>query len=259
MMKKFNIVYEIVFMTLAIIAVTIAFLDITEKVNLLENNVLFYIDEIITYIFIFDYFIRLFLSNNKKTFLKSNIPDLIAIVPFTALFKMFRILKLLRFTKFSKVLKILKLFKIVGVSARMHKKIKSILKSNGLNYSLWFAMLVIFLGAIGIYATEKGVTVKSFQDAIWWSFVTSTTVGYGDISPSTQFGRVIAALLMLTGIGTIGMVTSSISVYFLKSNNSKVLNVEGEVVEELKEQAESLSSDEAKEVLNYINYLKSKR
>lgn len=255
-MKKFKTVYEIVFMLLAIIAVVITFLDITEKIVLSDNLVLFYIDESITYIFIFDYFIRLFVSKDKRRFFKDNIPDLIAIIPFSALFKVFRITKLFRF---SKALKVLKLFKFFGVSARMHKKIKSILKSNGLNYSLWFAMLIIFLGAIGIYITEKGITVNNFQDAIWWSFVTSTTVGYGDISPSTQFGRVIAALLMLTGIGTIGMVTSSISVYFIWSDNSKVEINDGEIFENLQKQIETLTNDEAVETLNYINYLKTKR
>lgn len=120
-------------------------------------------------------------------------------------------------------------------------------------------MLIIFLGAIGIYITEKGITVNNFQDAIWWSFVTSTTVGYGDISPSTQFGRVIAALLMLTGIGTIGMVTSSISVYFIWFDNSKVEINDGEIFENLQKQIETLTNDEAVETLNYINYLKTKR
>ena len=173
---------------------------------------------------------------------------------------MFRIAKLLRLTKFSKVLKISKLFRLFGVSTRMHKKIKGILNSNGLNYSLWFAMFIIFLGAIGIYITERDVTVKSFQDAIWWSFVTSTTVGYGDISPSTHFGRFIAALLMLTGIGTIGMVTSSISVYFIKSENDTVVDVaDDDKISALRIQIEDLSNEEVTEVSNYIGYLKSKR
>jgi len=43
----------------------------------------------------------------------------------------------------------------------------------------------------------------SFSDALWWSFVTTTTVGYGDLSPVSGTGRFIASLLMIVGIGLI--------------------------------------------------------
>ncbi|HAP3697435.1 TPA: two pore domain potassium channel family protein, partial [Enterococcus faecalis] len=49
--------------------------------------------------------------------------------------------------------------------------------------------------------------------------VTTTTVGYGDISPATPLGRVAAIILMILGIGFIGMLTSTITEYFNKSNN----------------------------------------
>lgn len=45
--------------------------------------------------------------------------------------------------------------------------------------------------------------------------VTTTTVGYGDVSPSTGLGRLVAAVLMVVGIGTIGMITGSIATYFI--------------------------------------------
>ncbi len=51
---------------------------------------------------------------------------------------------------------------------------------------------------------------------LWWSIVTATTVGYGDISPSTGLGRLIALILMATGIGLLGMITGSIATYFIK-------------------------------------------
>lgn len=53
-----------------------------------------------------------------------------------------------------------------------------------------------------------------FIDSIWWAVVTTTTVGYGDISPHTPLGRVAAILLMFLGIGFIGILTSTITEYF---------------------------------------------
>ena len=61
-----------------------------------------------------------------------------------------------------------------------------------------------------------------FFDAIWWSFVTTTTVGYGDISPSTNIGRLIAAILMIIGIGLIGSLTSTITTYFINAGKKTV-------------------------------------
>lgn len=55
--------------------------------------------------------------------------------------------------------------------------------------------------AIGFYLGEWGVNpaVRGFPDAIWWAFVTMTTVGYGDIVPVTGSGRLASIVLMLTG------------------------------------------------------------
>lgn len=60
----------------------------------------------------------------------------------------------------------------------------------------------------------------NLQDAVWWSFVTATTVGYGDLSPETAVGRIIASILMLVGIGLIGSLTSAITSFFLKAPTS---------------------------------------
>lgn len=63
-----------------------------------------------------------------------------------------------------------------------------------------------------------------FQDALWWSFVTATTVGYGDLSPATNAGRIVASLLMLVGIGLIGSLTSSITSFFLHPVEEKTFS-----------------------------------
>ena len=253
--NKYKIAYEIIFTLLAIIAVIITLLDLTENINLSNNDALNTFDTAITYIFIFDYAIRLIFAKSKRDFFKTNIPDLIAIIPFNSLFKVFRIAKLLRLAKLTKMTKLFKLFRFVGVLARLNKKIKGVLKTNGLNHALWFTLVVILLSAIGIYVAEPE-TVKTFDTALWWSFVTATTVGYGDIFPTSSIGRMIAGILMLTGIGTIGMITGSISTYFMTKQNVKTQNND---ISEIMTQSKDLTDDEINEILNYINYVKSKR
>lgn len=152
-----------------------------------------------------DYLLRLILSHDKATFVKSNIFDLIAIIPFNSAFRVFRFLKI------SKALRFTKLLKIASVSVRGTSKIKKFLNTNGFKYVLCLSIGIVMVSTFAMMYFEGMI----FQDALRWSFVTATTVGYGDLSPSTAAGRVIASLLMLVGIGFIGSLTSSITSFFL--------------------------------------------
>jgi len=61
-----------------------------------------------------------------------------------------------------------------------------------------------------------GATITTFRDALWWAVVTTTTVGYGDYTPVTPAGRVIASVVMVVGIGLIGTVSASVASWFVK-------------------------------------------
>ena len=64
--------------------------------------------------------------------------------------------------------------------------------------------LVIFVGGFAEYLTEykqPGANITNFNDALWWSVITITTVGYGDYTPVTPLGRIIATIVMFVGIG----------------------------------------------------------
>jgi voltage-gated potassium channel len=78
--------------------------------------------------------------------------------------------------------------------------------------------VVLTLGALGIFAVERGQNnnIQSIGDAFWWAVVTTTTVGYGDVSPVTAEGRLIAVALMIVGIGFLGIMTATITSFFLE-------------------------------------------
>ncbi|MFD4142714.1 potassium channel family protein [Streptomyces sp. NPDC058572] len=86
---------------------------------------------------------------------------------------------------------------------------------------LWVSLataVVLLAGSALIVPVEEGApgaTITSFPRAIWWSVETATTVGYGDMYPVTGWGRVIAAVVMLAGITTFGMVTAAIATWFV--------------------------------------------
>lgn len=64
--------------------------------------------------------------------------------------------------------------------------------------------------SFAIYFLENGTTVKSIGDAFYWSITTASTCGYGDISPKTGLGKVVAVTLMMTGISVFGVIMGTI-------------------------------------------------
>tara|TARA_B000000609_G_scaffold129009_1_gene103219 strand:+ start:273 stop:734 length:462 start_codon:yes stop_codon:yes gene_type:complete len=109
--------------------------------------------------------------------------------------------------------------------------------------------LIFFVCVFGyvFYITEPGV--DTFGDGIWWALVTVTTVGYGDITPSTTLGRFVASALMFLGLGLIATVTAIVSAKFTQNfvdthTNDDVL----EKLEELESEIEKLKKLEEDEL-----------
>lgn len=75
-------------------------------------------------------------------------------------------------------------------------------------------IVVIFFGYI-FYITEP--TVESIGDGFYWALVTVTTVGYGDITPTTSSGKLIASFLILLGLGLIATITAIVSAKFIQN------------------------------------------
>ena len=91
------------------------------------------------------------------------------------------------------------------------------------HYVLVIACATVILGAIAVYVLEAGdnANIDDFGDALWWAITTVTTVGYGDITPITPEGRLVAVALMLTGIGVIGVFTATVASLFFEDQQAK--------------------------------------
>lgn len=123
--------------------------------------------------------------------------DLLAISPLFALdptLKLFRVIRVLR---------LLRLYRVFVYYDPLEKLARAFRK-NSLLYIVALSLVAttVFLGAISIYVVEIGEANSQISgpfDAIWWTIVTLTTVGYGDTVPVTHLGRVVAIMLMLAG------------------------------------------------------------
>lgn len=227
--KKQHFYYDIVISTLAFAAVVLCIIDISDGLlpwqQMLDTGILI--------IFTIDYVIRLHKATDKKKFVKNCICDLIAILPFSTVFRAFKIAGVIQ--------KSAKIPRIFAFLYRPLKKLKKVFNTDSFKYVLFITVLMIFTGGVLIHFAEG----MSISDGIWWAFVTATTVGYGDISPSSIYGRIIAMVLMLVGIGLIGTVTSTITSYFINSRQKKsVANETIELIKEKLDDFENLSQED---------------
>lgn len=212
-MKKFNRVYDFSIISLAIVSISFVVLDFASIINI-SSSPCVEIDNVILVIFSIDYFVRFFKTPNKWLFFNQNIFDLIAIIPFSTFFSIFRISRIFRIARLTKLAR---LSRLVGVTGKLQKKISRFLNINGFIYLIYISIFLLALSSI-LYSIAENVSLGS---AFWWALATTTTVGYGDISPTTPLGRLAAVILMFLGIGIIGMLTSTITGYFTKEGNSE--------------------------------------
>ena len=88
------------------------------------------------------------------------------------------------------------------------------------DFLLVFALGLVIIAAtiVASVETSPDSQITSFEDALWWSMVTVTTVGYGDMTPVTPIGRAIAMVLMLVGIGLFGGLTANLASLLMKAD-----------------------------------------
>lgn len=229
-------IYEACMVILAIISILLIILDYGSIINLnkgypeLLNNA-------ILIVFTIDYFVRFYLAKDKKTFFKNNIFDLISIIPVSTTLGIFRMARVARFVS------VLRIVRLIGLTGKLNR----LLQTSGLIYVMYTSLCILVVSA-SMYSISEHAT---FGHSLWWAIATATTIGYGDISPHTFIGKLAAILLMFIGIGFVGVLTSSITNFFIQDHTSdrmqEVLDKLTKLEEsnaELKEEIKKLTAEQ---------------
>ena len=247
--------YDTTIIIFALISVVLVLLGFAEMIDL-DSPPYSIIDLLLWFVFVVDYGWRLFLSKGKWRFIIENIFDLLAILPLNAIFTVFRLGRIFRLARLTKLLKLTRLLRIIGLTGKLERKISRFLRTNGLIYILYVNIFIVLVGSSILSVVEE----KSFSDSLWWALVTVTTVGYGDIVPISLFGKWLAVLLMLVGIGTIGMLTSALTNFFVKDNSDEQIKLD-KLQDELSSQRMLLErqSEKIEELHRMIQDLLEKR
>lgn len=241
-MRRKYIIYNAIMAILSLVIAIILVLELTLDLSYEAQFILNSIDLIIWIIFVADYVIRLYKSKSKTKFVKRNLIDLISIIPVYSIFRVSKAIRILTIGRIARISELSKVIRILAITRRSNKNLSEFMKTNNFNYTVGIAIVIIFAGSVTMSYVEN----ISLGDALWWSIVTVTTVGYGDISPVTPLGRIVASILMIMGIGFLGSLTSTLSTYFIKKEKLKYQEM-------LKENEELQEQNEKEEIIEILD------
>jgi voltage-gated potassium channel len=173
------------------------------------DTVVAVMDGILSIVFLADFLHRLFTARSKSRyfFRQFGWADLLASLPFPRL-------KLLRLFRIFRAARLLRRY---GVRRMVHEFVSN-RAGSALFSLLFFIFLVLEFGGLAILSIERQspeANIKNASDALWYTFVTITTVGYGDRYPVTDAGRLIGLLVMTAGVGLFGTFTGFLANAFL--------------------------------------------
>jgi len=206
--------FDIALLILIISSIMVVILDSVDDYHARYGNTFILLEWIFTALFTVEYFLRLISIKQPLRYIFSflGIIDLLAIIPsYLSIFlpgaQSLLVLRGLR------LIRIFRIFKLTHFLTEM-EFLKSSLSTSVKKISIFMLVvlsLVIILGSI-MYLIEGGKNgFNSIPDSIYWAIVTITTVGYGDISPVTPFGKFIASIMMFIGYGIIAVPTGIIT------------------------------------------------
>ncbi|GGH47529.1 potassium channel family protein [Microbacterium album] len=149
-------------------------------------------------LFAIDYAAQLLLAQERWVWFRRHLLDLLVVV-----LPMLRPLRLLR---------------LVTILSVVQRSAGTALRGRIIVYVSGASVLLIYVAALAVLDAERGAggPIQTFPDALWWAFVTVTTVGYGDYFPVTGLGRFVAAGLMVGGIALIGVVTATLASWIVE-------------------------------------------
>ncbi|WP_291134940.1 potassium channel family protein [Flavobacterium sp. UBA7663] len=202
---------NLVVLILSIYVLGALVIDSVYKLPPETSNLLNYIDNGICAFFFIEFCIRFNRAKNKLEFMRWGWIDLISCIPMIDYLRAGRLLRLIR------LLRIVRAFRTTKnvVDHIFANKAQGAFTSVSI-----IAVLLVIFSAIGILQVENdpNSNIKTAEDAIWWAYVTITTVGYGDKFPVTTEGRIIAAILMTAGVGLFGTFTAYVASWFVVEN-----------------------------------------
>ena len=213
--------FDLILLTLILLSVLTVLLESVRSIRDSFGPYLRIAEWAFTALFTIEYIARLISATNARRYARSFFGgvDLLAIAPvyLSLLFDVAHSFTVVRSLRLLRVFRILKLTEYVGEAAVLRIALKESIRKITI---FLFAVLtiVIIVGAMMYQIEGEANGFTSIPAAMYWAIVTVTTVGYGDISPKTVPGRILASLLMIVGYGIIAVPTGIVTFEFARAS-----------------------------------------
>jgi voltage-gated potassium channel len=222
--------FDLILLGVILLSVFLTMMETVEGFEVKYHDERIIVEWMITIFFTIEYLLRIISLNKPLKYIFSfyGIIDLIATLPLylSFFFTGTGILSVIR------SLRLLRLFKIIHhpqFSGQSNLLKDALVASKGkIIVFIYFVLIsTIMIGSIMYVVEGEASGFTSIPESIYWTIVTLTTVGYGDIAPATPLGQFIASIVMILGYGIIAVPTGIVSAELAKSNlNSRALNSE---------------------------------
>lgn len=208
--------YELFILLVSFLSIFNLLVLIVPGFDPLLKNVVRIMDSILTIIFLADFLYRFFTAESKIDYFFKNWgwADLLGSLPAQQL-KIFRVFRVIR------VIRLMREFGIKNMIFEIRDN-----RAGGALYITVFLVIIVleFAGTaiVLVEADNPNANIKTASDAIWWGFVTITTVGYGDQYPVSNSGRLVGMIVMMLGVGLFGVLTGFLANAFLAEDDEPI-------------------------------------
>ncbi|TSE09526.1 MULTISPECIES: ion transporter [Aquimarina] len=217
--------FDVIILIMILASIILVMLESVSYLNDKYASLFNALEWVITIVFTIEYFLRIIAINKPKNYIFSffGIIDLLSTVPkyLSILFVGTHALVALRALRLLRVFRILKLARFIGESNNLVKA----LKASRVKISVFLLAVIIvaiILGTVMYLVEGSDHGFNSIPKSVYWCIVTLTTVGYGDISPETPLGQLIASIIMILGYGIIAVPTGIVSAEYTQQVKHKM-------------------------------------
>jgi voltage-gated potassium channel len=223
--------FDIVLMYFILVSVLAVVLASIESIKIQYGDWLFRLEWAFTLLFSMEYVVRIYSSPKPFRYIFSfyGLVDLLSIIP-TYLALLFPAANYWLVIRLLRVLRIFRVFKLVRYLTEANLLLRSMYAARRKVLVFFTVVLVIcvIFGSLMFLVEGPDNGFTSIPRSIYWTIVTITTVGYGDITPQTVFGQIIATMAMLTGYSIIaiptGIFTAEIAREMITDTNNRQCN-----------------------------------
>lgn len=219
--------FDIALLIAIVLSVGVVLLESVEQYSVKYLKLFIYTEWAFTIFFTLEYIVRILISPHKRKYVLSffGIIDLLSILPayLSLVFTGVHSLMILRSFRLLRVFRVFKLARFVGEESQLSRALKAS-RPKIIVFLVTVGIIVVITGTVMylVEGEENGFT--SIPRAIYWAIVTLTTVGYGDIAPSTVLGQTLASIIMIMGYGIIAVPTGIVTAEIARSSAPQASN-----------------------------------